>query len=50
MTLLYVVLSLVPIIEVENRLSFAMKIGGLIVISNMIGFAIYTAARRKIAK
>jgi len=50
MTLLYVVLSLVPIIEVENRLSFAMKIGGLIVISNMVGFAIYTAARRKIAK
>ena len=50
MTLLYVVLSLVPIIEVENRLSFAMKIGGLILVSNIIGFAIYVAARRKTAK
>ena len=47
MTLLFVVLSLVPIIQVENRLSFAMKIGGLIVVTNMIGFAIYVAARRK---
>jgi amino acid transporter len=50
MTLLNVVLSLVPIIEVGNRLSFALKIGGLIVITNLAGFAIYFAARRKIAK
>jgi len=49
MTLLYLVLSLMPIIEVDNRLGFAMKIGGLIIVSNLIGFAIYKVARRKIA-
>ena len=49
MTLLYVVLSLVPIIEVENRIAFAIKIGGLIVVTNIIGFAIYFAARRNAA-
>ena len=48
MTLLNVVLSLVPIIQVENRLSFALKIGGLIVITNLIGFAIYKTAQRKL--
>lgn len=49
MTLMYVVLSLVPIIQVEDRLAFAVKIGGLIVVTNMIGFAIYIAARRRTA-
>ena len=49
MTLLFVVLSLVPIIQVENRLSFAMKIGCLILVTNMIGFAIYIMASRKTA-
>ena len=49
MTLLFVVLSLVPIIEVENRLTFALKIGGLIVITNLVGLAIYIGARRRIA-
>ena len=48
MTLLNVVLSLVPIIDVENRLMFALKIGGLIVITNLIGFAIYKTAQRKL--
>lgn len=47
MTLLYVALSVVPIIEVENRLYFALKIGGLIVVTNLIGTAIYLAARKK---
>jgi amino acid transporter len=47
MTLLYVLLSLMPIIQVENRLGFALKIGGLIVITNLIGFAIYKLARRR---
>lgn len=48
MTLLNVVLSLVPIIQVGSRLSFALKIGGLIVITNLIGFAIYKTAQRKL--
>ena len=47
MTLLFVVLSLVPIIQVENRLTFALKIGGLILVTNLIGFAVYTFARRR---
>lgn len=47
MTLLFVILSLVPIIQVDNRLSFALKIGGLIVITNLIGLAIYALAQRK---
>jgi amino acid transporter len=46
MTLLYVILALVPIIQVENRLTFAVKIGGLIVITNLIGFVIYLAASK----
>jgi amino acid transporter len=47
MTVLFVVLSLVPIIQVENRAGFALKIGGLIVITNLIGFGIYRLAQRR---
>jgi amino acid transporter len=47
MTLLFVVLSLVPIIQVEDRLSFALKIGGLIVITNVIGLIVYRVAQRR---
>jgi glutamate:GABA antiporter len=45
MTLLYVALSIVPIIQVESRLLFAVKIGGLIVITNLIGLAVFLAER-----
>jgi hypothetical protein len=41
MTLLYVALSIVPIIQVESRLLFAVKISGLIVVTNAIGVAVY---------
>lgn len=48
MTLLNVALSVVPIIQVENRLMFAVKIAGLIVVTNMIGVAILlTVGRRR---
>jgi amino acid transporter len=47
MTLLYVALSIVPIIQVESRLMFAMKIGGLIVIANIIGLAIFGVVARR---
>ncbi|HXO20263.1 MAG TPA: APC family permease [Thermoanaerobaculia bacterium] len=47
MTLLYLALSIVPIIEVQSRLSFALKISGLIALTNAIGLAIYLAARRR---
>jgi glutamate:GABA antiporter len=47
MTLLYVSLSIVPIIPVESRLLFALKISGLIVLTNALGFAIYRVAERR---
>jgi amino acid transporter len=49
MTLLFVGLSIVPILEVESKLTFALKIGGLIIVTNAIGFAIYVLARRRSA-
>jgi len=47
MTLLYVALSIVPIIDVGSKLTFALKISGLIVIANIIGFAIFTSVGKK---
>jgi amino acid transporter len=47
MTLLYVSVSIVPIIEVQSRWLFALKISGLIVLTNALGLAIYLAARRR---
>lgn len=50
MTLLYVALSIVPIIEVESRVSFAVKISGLIVVTNIVGLMIFVAAGRRRAR
>jgi amino acid transporter len=47
MTLLYVALSIVPIIEVESRSMFAAKIAGLIVLTNLLGLGVYLAAGRR---
>jgi amino acid transporter len=47
MTLLFVVLSILPIIQVSSRLVFATKITGLVVATNLIGLAIFTRARRR---
>ena len=47
MTLLYVGLSIVPIIKVESQLLFAVKIGGLIIVTNLIGLGFYLAAKRR---
>jgi amino acid transporter len=47
MTLLYVALSVVPIINVESRLTFALKISGLILVTNAIGFAIFATVRNR---
>jgi glutamate:GABA antiporter len=41
MTLLYVVLSVLPIIQVESRTVFALKITALIVVTNLIGLALF---------
>ncbi len=47
MTLLFVLLSVVPIVEVESRLLFAAKITGLIVITNIIGLAIFRLGEKR---
>ncbi len=47
MTLLYVALSIVPIIQVESGVMFAAKIGGLIVITNILGLAIFVVVGRR---
>jgi amino acid transporter len=46
-TLGFVVLSILPIIEVGSRLSFALKITAVIVVANAIGAAIYFRACAK---
>jgi amino acid transporter len=47
MTLLYVVLSVLPIIQVENRLVFAAKISALILSTNLVGLALFLRARTR---
>jgi len=45
-TLLYVVLSIFPIIDVTSWLSFAMKISGVVIGLNVVGVGLFLAARR----
>ncbi len=47
MTGLYVTLSVLPIIPVGSRTLFALKIIGLIVITNLVGVAFYLSGRRR---
>jgi amino acid transporter len=47
MTLLFVLLSIVPIVKVESQVMFVVKIGGLIVVTNLIGAGVYFTARRR---
>ena len=46
MTALYVGLSVLPIIPVGSRTVFALKIVGLIVVTNVIGVGLYAVRRR----
>jgi len=50
MTLLYVTLSVLPIIEVKSSFSFTFKITAVIVVANMVGAAIFAGARAKRAR
>ena len=45
MTLLFVALSIVPIVQVESRLLFALKLSAIIVLANLAGVAIYRSRR-----
>ena len=47
MTILYISLSVLPIIPVGSRTIFALKIVGLIVVTNAIGVALYASGRRR---
>jgi len=47
MTLLYVALSIFPIIAVQSVAGFALKIAGVIVAANVLGVGIYMSARQK---
>ena len=50
MTALYVGLSVLPIIPVGSRTVFALKIVGLIVVTNLIGVGLYVLGRRGVSE
>ena len=50
MTGLYVCLSVLPIIPVGSRTIFALKITGLIAVTNLIGVAFYASGRRRLLR
>jgi hypothetical protein len=46
-TLLYSILSIFPIIQVESWLKFGVKIGGVVVCANALGAALYWMEHKK---
>ena len=50
MTVLNIVLSVVPIIEVKSAATFAFKISSVILLMNLVGVGILLAARRRAAR
>lgn len=50
MTLLYIALSIFPIIQVESVAIFAFKIFSVIVVANLVGIGILASARRRSAR
>jgi amino acid transporter len=46
-TALYVVLSVIPIVTVESRLAFAVKVGGTVLATVVIGIVMYRRGRRR---
>lgn len=47
MTILYIGLSVLPIIPVGSRTIFALKIVGLIVVTNLVGLGLFVSGRRR---
>jgi amino acid transporter len=45
MSLLYIAVAIVPLIAVESRAVFALKISGLVVVANLLGLALYRRMR-----
>ena len=50
MTLLYVTLSVFPIIKVGSQASFTAKISGVVIIANVIGAGIFLIAERRLRR
>ena len=48
MTLLFVVLSIFPVIDVESSWGYSLKIAGVVLGANLLGGMIYRAGRRKV--
>ena len=46
-SLIYIRYSIAPITDVENPLSFALKIAGTVLLANVVGIAIYVLGKRK---
>jgi len=46
-TLLYVVLSIFPIVDVVSWMSFAVKISGVVILLNLVGAGLYFGSRRR---
>lgn len=49
MTLLYITLSIFPIIKVESVATFAFKVSAVIIVMNLVGIGILVSARRRAA-
>src|SRR5437868_484129 len=47
MTLLYVALSIIPIVQVESRVMFAVKISGLIIMTNVLAVLIFVVIGKR---
>jgi amino acid transporter len=46
-TLLFVVLSIFPVIRVESESRYSLKIAGVVLVANLVGGMIYRAGQRK---
>lgn len=47
MTLGFVVLSILPIVQVQSRMIFALKISTVIVLTNALGLALFVRSRHR---
>jgi hypothetical protein len=47
MTLLYIVVSVIPIVEVKSHASFTAKVSGVIITANLVGAAIFLLSEKR---
>jgi len=46
-TLIYIGFTIIPIIDVESRLQFAIKIIGTVVLANVLGLLVYSLGKSR---